>query len=95
MVRVRASNENAGSPVEHHFLHEKCLPLCAENNFSGQGLPTDKDSHHRPERHAPSSNYMGRHPEVNHFAHDLTLKAVEYVPGQQESIECHVQISNV
>ena len=75
MVRAKASIENTGSPVEHHFLHEKRLPLRVENNFSGQGLPTDKDSHYHPERHAPSSNCMGRHPEVNHFAHDLTLKS--------------------
>ena len=57
------------------FLREKSLPLCAENNFSGQGLPTDKDSHYHPERHAPSSNCMGRHSDVNHFAHNLTLKS--------------------
>ena len=75
MVRAKASNENARSPVEHHVLHEKYLPLCVENNFSGQRLPTDKDSHYHPERHVPSSNCMGHHPEVNHFAHDLTLKS--------------------
>ena len=75
MVRAKASIENRGSPVEHHFLHEKSLPLCEEKKINGQGLPTDKDSHCHPERHAPISNCIGRHPEVNHFAHDLTPKS--------------------